>query len=67
MVKGIRDDLDDILNPLNIPIIVNTTLLMFNGKIIYNSFFTMENIQMGNDFKLAVIKEMDKALKYYHL
>ena len=67
MVKGIRDDLDDILNPLNIPIIVNTTLLMFNGKIIYNSFFTMENIQMGNDFKLAVIKEMDKAIKYYHL
>ena len=67
MVKGIRDDIDNILIPNNLPIIVNTTLLMFKGNIIYNSFFKQNQIAFGNNVKEMVLKEMNKAIKYYHM
>ena len=67
MVKGIRDNIDNILLSRKFPIIVNTTLLMFKGNIIYNSFFKQTTIGFGNDVKEMALKDMAKALKYYHI
>ncbi len=67
MVKGIRDNIDNVLLSRKFPIIVNTTLLMFKGNIIYNSFFKQTTIGFGNDIKEMALKDMAKALKYYHM
>ena len=67
MVKGIRDNIDNVLLSRKFPIIVNTTLLMFKGNIIYNSFFKQTTIGFGNDVKEMALKDMAKALKYYHI
>ncbi len=67
MIKGINDNIDNILNPLTLPNVIMTTLLMFNGNIIYNSFFKENPIGFGNDFKKMILKDIEKAIKYYHL
>ena len=67
MVKGIRDNIENILLSRNFPIIVNTTLLMFKGNIIYNSFFKQTTVGFGNDIKESALNEMNKSLKYYHI
>lgn len=67
MVKGITSNLDEIVNPKDLPIPIHTTLLMFEGNIIYNSFLSTYSLSLGNDFKETIIKESEKAIKYYHL
>lgn len=67
MVKGIRTDLDKIMNPHDLPKIIRTTLLMFEGNIIFNSFLSPMDIVFGNDIRELVLKEMKNAIKFYHL
>ena len=67
MIKGINCNIEDIIPNSELPLIINTTLLMFKDKIIFNSFFGTNNIRYGNDLKEYVIKEMKTAIKYYHL
>lgn len=67
MVKGVRDDLDKIFKNRELPIIVETALLMYKDKIIYNSFFVEVPIIYGNDIKVAIMNDYDKAIRYYHL
>lgn len=67
MVKGVRADLDKILNPGDLPKIIKTTLLMFHGNIIFNGFLAPAEIVFGNDFREMVLKEYQTAMKYYHL
>ncbi len=67
MVKGIRDNLDNILNVNNLPIILETTLLMFKDKIIYNGFVGQINMGFGTNLKKTVLEEIKTALVYYHL
>lgn len=66
MVKGIRADFSELIND-PIPLMINTTLLMFDGKIIFNSFFATYPIDAGVDMAEAVFEEKEKAIKYYHL
>ena len=67
MVKGIRTDLDKVMNPRDLPKIIRTTLLMFEGNIIFNSFLAPMDIVFGNDMKNAILKDYKSAIKYYHL
>ena len=67
MVKGVRCDIDQIIDSDSIPIVVETTLLMFKDKIVYNSFFAQVDISLGADFKEQVLLDMNKAMTYYHL
>lgn len=67
MVKGIRTDLDKILNPTQLPKIISTTLLMFKWNIVFNSFLSKTEVVFGNDFNKQVLKEVENAIKYYHL
>lgn len=67
MVKGIRTDLDKIINPKNLPKVISTTLLMFKGNIIFNSFLSSMDVELGNDFNKQIVEEMESAIKYYHL
>lgn len=67
MVKGIRADIDKIINPRDIPIIISTTLLMFKENIVFKSFFSNINLELSNDIKKDIVDKMKKAMKYYHL
>lgn len=67
MVKGIRCDIDEIIDPNELPLVISTTLLMFKNKIIYTGLLTETTIRFGNDIKQAILNDYDKAIKYYHL
>ena len=67
MIKGINCNIEDIIPNSELPLIINTTLLMFKDTIIFNSFFGTNDIRYGNDLKEYVINEMKNAIKYYHL
>ncbi len=67
MVKGIRANLDEIMNPHDLPKMIRTTLLMFKKNIIFNGFFSPMEIVLGNDWKEAILKDCQTAIKYYHL
>lgn len=67
MVKGIRANFDEIMNPYEIPKIISTTLLMFKGNIIFKSFYNNIDIVFGNDIKKEIVDQMHHAMTYYHL
>lgn len=67
MVKGIRTDFDKIMNPKELPKIISTTLLMFNGNIVFKSFFGNIDIVFGNDVKKDIVDKMKCAIIHYHL
>lgn len=67
MVKGIRTDLDKLVDSKNIPLVISTTLLMFKDYIVFNSYLSNIDINFGNDFKEQVLKDSSNAIKYYHL
>ena len=67
MVKGIRDNLDNILKTNKLPIIISTTLLMFKDKIIYNSFLSISQIDFGNSLKELLLSDIKNSEKCYRL
>ena len=67
MIKGINSDIDEIFDANNLPYVVQTTLLMFKDKIIYNGFFAEPPIDAGNSFKEMILGEYSNAMRYYHL
>lgn len=67
MVKGIRADFDKIVASNELPKIISTTLLMFNGNIVFKSFFENIDIVFGNDVKKDILDKMKCAIVHYHL
>ncbi len=67
MVKGLRTDIDKMTNKDELPQVVSTTLLMFNGKIVFNGFLIRASIDLGNEFRRSVIRKLENAITYYHL
>ncbi len=67
MVKGINVNMDEVFVNRKLPILISTTLLPFDGYIIYNSFCSEIPITMGNDFKKMIVNDYNKAIHYYHL
>lgn len=67
MVKGLRCDLDKIIDPKALPKIIGTTLLTFKNNIVFNGFFTSTEIVFGNDIKQSILKGASSAIAHYHL
>lgn len=67
MVKGLFDNIDEIIPIENIPYLTYTTIIPFKDKIITDGIFLDSGKRFGNDFYKMVEKEYSKALKYYHL
>ena len=67
MVKGLNSNIDEIIDKDELPKIIYTTLLMFDGNIIYNSFFRSLPVNLGSNFKKEVIEDCKKAIVHYHL
>ncbi len=67
MVKGINDNIDNIISYKDLPNAVITTIIPFKNVLIYDSIFRDFNIKMGTEFDKMVFEEYSKSIKYYHL
>lgn len=67
MVKGITKDIDKIISKDSLPYVVETTLIMFKGILIYSGIFKNIPLNFGNDIKKEIIDDMNNAIVYYHL
>lgn len=62
-IRGISNSIEDILNR-DLPIQVETVLLPFKGKIIYDSFISSLPVEFGKGAKVAFEDMQDKAMKH---
>ncbi len=67
MVKGIRDNIDKMIKNREIPVHIKTTLLMFKGRIIHNSFMYYRDIDYSSDLRNEIAFLCDKAKECYEL
>lgn len=67
MVKGIRDNLDNVIGDYKLPVIIDTTLLMYKDNIVFNSFLSRSELIFGNDVREQIAKEVAKAEKFFHI
>lgn len=67
MVKGINDNIDNIIAASSLPTFVETTLLPFKGNIIYDGIFSGYNVTIGSGISKQIEEEVKNNIKYYHL
>ena len=67
MVKGINDNLDNVISYKDLPFITTTTIIPFKGYLIYDSILNSYNVNMGVSFNEIIERNYDKLMKYYHL
>lgn len=67
MVKGINDNIDNIIPYNELPHIVMTSVIPFKKVLVYDGMLLELSIKMGNEFDELIDKEYDSMIKYYHL
>lgn len=67
MIKGINDNIDNIIYYKDLPSAVRTTIIPFKNVLIYDGIFIEYGIKMGIGFEKIIKEEYSKAIKYYHL
>ena len=67
MVKGLNDNIDNIISYKNLPCFTETALIQFQDTIVYDGLLSSYPIDFGIGFTKTVEKEYDNLMKYYHL
>ena len=67
MVKGLNDNMDNIITYDKLPCFVETSLIEFNGNIVYDGIISSFPVKFGMNFIKTVEKEYKESMKYYHL
>lgn len=67
MIKGINDNIDNIISYKDLPYITITSIIPFKDVLIYDGMFQEMSIGFGNDFDKIVKQEFKNSIKYYHL
>lgn len=67
MIKGINDNLDNVISYDRLPLPVMTSIIPFKNVLVYDSLLMELGIDMGNRFNKIVEDEYSKSMKYYHL
>ena len=67
MVKGLHDNIDNIIPYDQLPDVIITSIIPFKGNLVYDGMLLRMDIKMGNEFEEMVEKEYDSMMKYYHL
>ena len=67
MIKGINDNLDNIISFKDLPCWVRTAIIPFKNVLIYDGIINSFEIKMGNGFEKIVMDELANNIKYYHL
>ena len=64
-VLGLLDDLEELIPKECLPVMLETTLLPFNGKIIYNGLFIPYNIHFGRSIRESMEISFREAKSKY--
>lgn len=67
MIKGINDNLDNIISYKDLPQPVMTSIIPFKNVLIYDGLLMELGIKLGNDFDKVIEEEYVNSIKYYHL
>lgn len=67
MVKGINDNLDNVISYESLPYPAITTIIPFKNVLIYDSILQGIPTKMDPIFTNSIIEEYKKLMKYYHL
>ena len=67
MVKGLNDNIDNIISYKDLPYVVVTSVIPFKNVLTYDGMLLGMGVKMGNGFDDIVEKEYDNMMKYYHL
>lgn len=67
MIKGINDNLDNIISYQKLPEPIITSIIPFKDLLIYDGILLEMGIKLGNNFDKTVMKEYEQSIKYYHL
>ncbi len=63
-VLGLYDEIEDIMPPL-MPMFVETTLLPFNGRIVYCGFMGAYNIHIGGNMRRSIQAEYQQSKRRF--
>lgn len=67
MVKGLNDNIDNIIPYSELPHVAITSIIPFKGNLVYDGMLLGMDIRMGHEFDEMVEREYDSMMKYYHL
>ncbi len=67
MIKGINDNIDNIISYQDLPEPLITSIIPFQNVLIYDGLLLELCLKMGNGFEKVVEVEYSKSMKYYHL
>lgn len=67
MVKGLNDNIDNIISYKELPCVVVTSVIPFKNVLTYDGMFLGMDIKLGISFEDIVEKEYNNMMKYYHL
>lgn len=67
MIKGINDNLDNVISHKELPRPVITAIIPFKDVLIYDGVIINFGIKMGSNFEKIVMKDLENSIKYYHL
>ena len=67
MIKGLNDNIDNLLPYTELPDIAMTSIIPFKNNLVYDGMLLGTNIKLGNNFEEMVEKEYTTKMKYYHL
>lgn len=67
MVKGLNDNIDNIISYKQLPYVTITSIIPFKGVLTYDGMLLGMGVKMGDNFENMIENEYDKMMKYYHL
>ena len=67
MVKGLNDNIDNIISYRQLPYITVTSIIPFKGVLVYDGMLSGIAVKTGNSFEDIIEKEYNNMIKYYHL
>lgn len=67
MVKGLRNNIDNVVSKEYLPTLISTTLIMFKGTIVYCGLLKSADMKYDNMIIESILQEANKAITYYHL
>ena len=67
MVKGLNENLDQFIAPEKTPMLMQTAIMPFNGRIIYDGFISTSNIRLAQDIISKAFEDYSYGQKIYSL
>ncbi len=67
MVKGLRDNIDNIISYDKLPVAFLASVIPFKGNLVYDGIFIEFGIELGDEISEVIEIAYNSLMKYYHL